>query len=220
MHRRRRCRASVVVGEHASALGNPDATGYGFEILPLSLPDHPRTDVTLRVSGFFRAVFSAQMDLPAQALREVMALDQPTDPTPSPHKSTWNVKSCPMKESRSGKPNAQSVLAYSELPRAPEAPSYSPSQTKANGNRARIWRALVRGSRAYGGNGNGEVAAGHVFARRLKRTRRSCRAKTSRERDILDSDNYYRFESGMATEVEYFSETLCPTSNFGINLAQ
>src|SRR6185295_10581265 len=43
----------------------------GFEILPLSILDRPRVDVTLRVSGFFRDAFPAQIDLVDSAARAV-----------------------------------------------------------------------------------------------------------------------------------------------------
>ena len=49
----------------------------GFEILPLSVLDRPRIDVTLRVSGFFRDAFPAQIDLVDSAARAVAALDEP-----------------------------------------------------------------------------------------------------------------------------------------------
>ncbi len=49
----------------------------GFEIMPLSILDRPRVDVTLRVSGFFRDAFPAQIDLIDSAARAVAALDEP-----------------------------------------------------------------------------------------------------------------------------------------------
>ncbi|MBT3171759.1 MAG: cobaltochelatase subunit CobN, partial [Rhodospirillaceae bacterium] len=49
----------------------------GFEILPLSLLDRPRVDVTLRISGFFRDAFPALIDLFDSAVRAVAALDEP-----------------------------------------------------------------------------------------------------------------------------------------------
>src|SRR3546814_11517886 len=54
----------------------------GFEILPLSVLDRPRVDVTLRVSGFFRAAFPAQIDLVDSAARAVAALDEPAGMNP------------------------------------------------------------------------------------------------------------------------------------------
>ncbi|MEA2780871.1 MAG: cobaltochelatase CobN, partial [Rhodospirillaceae bacterium] len=49
----------------------------GFEILPLSILDRPRVDVTLRISGFFRDAFPQQVDLVASAARAVSELDEP-----------------------------------------------------------------------------------------------------------------------------------------------
>src|SRR3546814_6200646 len=42
----------------------------GFEILPLSVLERPRVDVTVRVSGFFRDAFPHQIDLIDSAVRD------------------------------------------------------------------------------------------------------------------------------------------------------
>ncbi|MEM7043506.1 MAG: cobaltochelatase subunit CobN, partial [Pseudomonadota bacterium] len=49
----------------------------GIEVLPSDLLDRPRVDVTLRVSGFFRDAFPAQIELFDKAVREVAATDEP-----------------------------------------------------------------------------------------------------------------------------------------------
>ena len=46
----------------------------GFEILPASVLDRPRVDVTLRISGFFRDAFPGLIDLFDSAVRAVAAL--------------------------------------------------------------------------------------------------------------------------------------------------
>src|SRR3546814_2686259 len=48
----------------------------GFEIVPIDLLDRPRIDVTLKVSGFFRDAFPAQVALFDAASRAVQALDE------------------------------------------------------------------------------------------------------------------------------------------------
>ncbi|WP_287815657.1 cobaltochelatase subunit CobN, partial [Pseudomonas sp.] len=53
-----------------------------FEILPLSLLDRPRVDVTLRVSGFFRDAFANLLRLFDAAVQAVAALDEPDDLNP------------------------------------------------------------------------------------------------------------------------------------------
>lgn len=48
----------------------------GIEILPLALLEHPRIDVTLRVSGLFRDVFPTLSTLFAKAIRALAARDE------------------------------------------------------------------------------------------------------------------------------------------------
>ena len=54
----------------------------GFEVLPLAVLGHPRVDVTLRVSGLFRDVFAAQLELFAAAVRAVAGRDEAPDWNP------------------------------------------------------------------------------------------------------------------------------------------
>ena len=55
---------------------NASSRVSGFTILPLAALAHPRIDVTLRVSGLFRDVFPAQIDLFADAVRALAALEE------------------------------------------------------------------------------------------------------------------------------------------------
>src|SRR5690606_31165096 len=48
----------------------------GFEIIPTAVLRHPRVDVTLRISGFFRDAFPEQVALFDRAVRAVGALDE------------------------------------------------------------------------------------------------------------------------------------------------
>ncbi|MEO1776766.1 MAG: cobaltochelatase subunit CobN [Pseudomonadota bacterium] len=54
----------------------------GFEVLPITELDHPRIDVTLRVSGLFRDVFPEQMTLFGQAVTALAERDEPADWNP------------------------------------------------------------------------------------------------------------------------------------------
>ena len=54
----------------------------GFEIIPLARLGRPRVDVTLRISGFFRDAFPAQIELLDKAIRAVGALDEDEDDNP------------------------------------------------------------------------------------------------------------------------------------------
>lgn len=54
----------------------------GIEILPLAAFDHPRIDVTLRISGLFRDAFPTLPALFGQAMRALCARDEPADRNP------------------------------------------------------------------------------------------------------------------------------------------
>ena len=54
----------------------------GYEIIPLAKLGRPRVDVTLRISGFFRDAFPAQIALFDRAVRAIGALDEPEDQNP------------------------------------------------------------------------------------------------------------------------------------------
>ena len=56
----------------------------GIEVLPADLLDRPRVDVTLRVSGFFRDAFPAQIDLFDRAVREGRGDGRAPSPQPDP----------------------------------------------------------------------------------------------------------------------------------------
>ena len=51
----------------------------GYEIIPLAKLGRPRVDVTLRISGFFRDAFPAQLQLFDSAIRAAGALEQESE---------------------------------------------------------------------------------------------------------------------------------------------
>ncbi len=51
----------------------------GFEVLPVSVLDRPRVDVTLRVSGFFRDAFPGLIDLFDSAVAAIAAIDDESE---------------------------------------------------------------------------------------------------------------------------------------------
>src|SRR5690606_15335796 len=54
----------------------------GYDVVPLAKLGRPRVDVTLRISGFFRDAFPAQIALFDKAMRAIGALDEPEDQNP------------------------------------------------------------------------------------------------------------------------------------------
>ncbi|MDH3582102.1 MAG: cobaltochelatase subunit CobN, partial [Hyphomicrobiales bacterium] len=54
----------------------------GYEIIPMAKLARPRVDVTLRISGFFRDAFPAQIELFDSAVRAIGALDEEVSDNP------------------------------------------------------------------------------------------------------------------------------------------
>lgn len=180
----------------------------GFEILPLDLLDRPRVDVTLRVSGFFRDAFPSLLDLFDSAARAVAALDEPANRNPLAAR---------VREERE-RLEASGIAAdeaarragfrvFGSMPGAYGAGLQALIDEKGWETDADLARAyLAWGGYAYGGGSGGEAAHG-LFEARLKRVEAVVQNQDNREHDLLDSDDYYQFEGGLAAAVRVFSGT-------------
>ncbi|MFQ5624137.1 MAG: cobaltochelatase subunit CobN, partial [Paracoccaceae bacterium] len=158
----------------------------GFEILPLTVLDRPRVDVTLRVSGFFRDAFPQQMDLVDSAARAVMALDEPADMNPAAARF---------------RTEGDGARVFGSKPGAYGAGLQAMIDERLWGSRADLGEAYLEwGSYAYGGKAAGE-AARPSLERRLSEVEAIVQNQDNREHDILDSDDYYQFEGGAAAAV-------------------
>ena len=169
----------------------------GFEILPLSVLDRPRVDVTLRVSGFFRDAFPAQIDLFDSAARAVMALDEPADSNPLA--AHYQRDSQSVGERRAG------FRVFGSKPGAYGAGL----QVMID---ERLWRDPGDLADAYldwGGYAYGDGAEGarerDLLETRLTGIDAVVQNQDNREHDLLDSDDYYQFEGGAAATVEHLS---------------
>ncbi|EWY40277.1 cobaltochelatase [Skermanella stibiiresistens SB22] len=184
------------------------ATGRvtGFEIMPAGVLDRPRVDVTLRVSGFFRDAFPAQMDLVDSAARAIADLDEPDDINPL----AARVRA-----------DAAALVADGADPaaarrRAGHRVFGSKPGAYGAGLQALIdergWETdqdlsdayLAWGGYAYGGGVEGAAERG-LFETRLGAVQAVLHNQDNREHDLLDSDDYYQFEGGMAVAVRTLS---------------
>jgi cobaltochelatase CobN len=178
----------------------------GFEILPLSILDRPRVDVTLRISGFFRDAFPQQVDLVASAARAVAALDEPPALNPMAERVARDRESL----------EADGLAPEEAARRAGHRVFGSKPGAYGAGLQALIdergWRSAVDlgrayvawGGYAYGGGAAGE-AAHRLFERRLAAVEGVVHNQDNREHDLLDSDDYYQFEGGLAAAVTELS---------------
>ncbi|AHG40830.1 cobaltochelatase subunit CobN [Pseudomonas syringae CC1557] len=177
-----------------------------FEILPVSLLDRPRVDVTLRVSGFFRDAFANLIKLFDAAVQAVAALDESDD---------LNPLAARVREERQG--FVAEGLSEDEAARQAGWRIFGakPGAYGAGVQGAidgRLWQSredlaevyLNWGGYAYGAADEGTPAR-QRFAQRLSKVQAVLQNQDNREHDLLDSNDYYQFQGGMLAASESLS---------------
>ena len=180
----------------------------GFEIIPASVLDRPRVDLVFRVSGFFRDAFPFQLDLVASAARAVAQLNEPEDINPLAAQYGRDREafvtaglSGEEAEMRAG------IRVFGSKPGAYGAGLQTLIDERCWETDEDLARAYVAwGGFAYG-DGNDGVAVPDLFEARLKNVEVVVHNQDNREHDILDSDDYYQFEGGIAAAVRHYSGT-------------
>jgi cobaltochelatase CobN len=166
----------------------------GFEILPLDLLDRPRIDVTLRVSGFFRDAFANLIDLFDSAARAVAKLDEPAHLNPLAARVAAEGGGIDAATRVFGsKPGAYGAGLQALI---------DEGGWQTAGDLAAAYVAW--GGYAYRSGAAGEAAHG-LFEKRLARVEAVLHNQDNREHDLLDSDDYYQFEGGLAAAVKKLS---------------
>ena len=178
----------------------------GFEILPASVLDRPRVDVTLRISGFFRDAFPGLIDLFDSAVRAVAALDEP--PATNPLAARVAADRAALEAAGASPDEAARRAGYRVFGSKPGA--YGAGLQVLIDER--IWRDdadladayLGWSGWAYGAGGEGRAERG-LFEARLAATDAVLHNQDNREHDLLDSDDYYQFEGGLAVAIRHLS---------------
>jgi cobaltochelatase CobN len=178
----------------------------GFEILPLTLLDRPRVDITLRVSGFFRDAFPAQIDLFDSAVRAVAALDEPPDGNPLAARFREDTQALVAEGlSMSSARRRAAFRVFGSKPGAYGAGLQALIDERGWGEADDLARAyLAWGGYAYGDGAEGEPAQ-TLFESRLEGVELVVQNQDNREHDLLDSDDYYQFEGGLSAAVHHLS---------------
>lgn len=181
----------------------------GFEIIPVPKLGRPRVDVTLRISGFFRDAFPDQIALFDRAVRAVAALDEDAGDNPIA------LRFIEEKESliAAGSDVDSAALragyrVFGSMPGSYGAGLQALIDEKGWHRREDLAEAyLTWGGYAYGAHQEG-VAERDRLEVRLAGVEAVVQNQDNREHDILDSDDYYQFEGGMAASVEALSGTM------------
>ncbi|NIF17856.1 cobaltochelatase subunit CobN [Pantoea sp. Cy-639] len=174
-----------------------------FEILPLSLLDRPRVDVTLRVSGFFRDAFGNLIRLFDAAVQAVAALDEPDDLNPLAARVRAERQAL-LDEGLTAEQAAREAgwRVFGAKPGAYGA-------GVQNAIDGRLWQRredlaevyLNHGGYAYGATDEGTPARAR-FAQRLSQVQAVLQNQDNHEHDLLDSNDYYQFQGGMLAAAE------------------
>ena len=175
----------------------------GTEIMTLAELGRPRVDVTLRISGFFRDAFPAQIELFDKAVRMVASLDENDGDNPI---AQYVRQECEKLIADGVEAKIASKRAgyrvFGAKPGAYGAGLQAFIDEKGWTHRSDLAEAyLIWGSYAYGADGEGVADRGQ-FESRLRGVEAVVHNQDNREHDLLDSDDYYQFEGGMTAAVE------------------
>jgi len=178
----------------------------GFEIIPAAMLRHPRVDVTLRISGFFRDAFPEQIALFDRAVRTVGALEE--DDADNPIAARMRAEAAALVQKGASGDEAARQAGFRIF--GAKSGGYGAGlQTMMDeglwterGDLAEAW--LAWGAHAYDGEGDGVPMRERLEAR-MRSLQAVVQNQDSREHDLLDSDEYYQFEGGMAAAAEHLS---------------
>ncbi|MEM8744167.1 MAG: cobaltochelatase subunit CobN, partial [Pseudomonadota bacterium] len=180
----------------------------GYEIIPLAKLGRPRVDVTLRISGFFRDAFPAQIELFDTAIRAVGALDE--EPADNPIARRMQEDAAEAISQGLSEEKAQHVAGlrvFGSKPGAYGAGLQALIDERLWDERGKLAESYIGwGGYAYGKGIEGEQNR-DALTLRLKHIEAVVQNQDNREHDLLDSDDYYQFEGGMTAAVEHVSGT-------------
>ncbi len=187
-----------------------------FEIIPVSVLNRPRVDVTVRVSGFFRDGFPNILELLYEMNILLSTLTEEKENNPlamQVEKDTQYWLNQGLEEHE-----AQERATYRLFGSKPGAygaglQGLIESQNwQTDGDLARAY--LNWSSYAYVGSKG--VSMPEVFEQRLKQLQIVLHNQDNREHDILDSDDYYQFQGGLTAAVRHL-QGKNPVTYFGDN---
>ncbi|OUR99121.1 cobaltochelatase subunit CobN [Gammaproteobacteria bacterium 42_54_T18] len=182
-----------------------------FEVIPSFLMSHPRVDVTLRISGFFRDAFPQVINLFDAAINALYEHQEPGHNTSNnnPIRDAINNEISELLEDGIEKSTAIAQAKWRIFGSKPG--SYGAGLQGLIDER--LWdtkedlaQAYINwGGYAYSQADKGKVAF-QAFASRLSEIDVIIQNQDNREHDLLDSDDYYQFQGGMANAVKVMSD--------------
>ena len=166
----------------------------GLEVIPLKELAHPRIDVTVRISGFFRDAFPNLISLLDEAFITVANLDEPDD-------MNFVKKHAGEERSRGADERRSTTRIFGSKPGAYGAgllPLMDARNWRTDEDLAEVY--AVWGGYAYGRGLDG-VEAREAMESNLRRTEVAVKNVDNREHDLFDSDDYFQYHGGMIAAV-------------------
>jgi cobaltochelatase CobN len=188
-----------------------------FDILPISVLQRPRVDVTLRISGFFRDAFPNLIELFDQAVTAVAALDESPEYNPLAAQVTLETENLIKQGLNLEAAQARSrYRIFGSKGGAYGAGLQGLIESQNWNSDEDLARAYMNWScYAYTGKGLCK-AAPEAFEQRLVKMQIVLHNQDNREHDLLDSDDYYQFQGGLSAAVRSLTGKN-PQAYFGDN---
>ncbi len=161
-----------------------------IEAIPLSILDRPRVDVFLRISGLFRDAFPNLIALVNDAQKLISSLDEPEEMNP--------LAAITRKQKPVGR-------VYGSAPGAYGAGLQALIDSGSWENREDLANAYISWSQWRYDDFDNAIKDKKGLEYCLKDIQIVVHNQDNREHDILDSDDYYQFQGGLAAAVEYNS---------------
>jgi cobaltochelatase CobN len=165
----------------------------GIEILALAELDHPRVDVTLRISGLFRDAFETQIALFDEAVRAIAARDEPDDQNP--------LAAC-VRGLKGEALRRATARIYGAAPGGYGAGVEALVERGAWQARADLGLDYLAASATAYGKGLDGVADASGFAERVAAANAFLHQQDHAEIDLLDSLDYAAYEGGFAAAAD------------------
>lgn len=177
-----------------------------FEMLPLSVLDRPRVDVTLRISGFFRDAFANLIQLFDAAVQAIAELDEPADANPIRARI---LRQCAaLAANGMGAEEARLQAGWRIFGARPGGYGTGLQALLDSGGWSgdtELAQAYCEGGGYAYGRGHAGIQATDRFGERLAEIEVVVQNQDNREHDLLDSADYSQFQGGMMAAVRHLS---------------
>jgi cobaltochelatase CobN len=187
----------------------------GVELIPLEQLNHPRIDVTVRVSGLFRDTFPNVTHIIDDAVQLIAHLKEPPEKNFLAKHVNAEVQNRAIQGEKANATHEE--VCYRIFGARPGTygcgvhEAIDSKNWKTQSDLANIY--VTWGGYAYGRKSFGVPAANH-FKRCLSSVNLTVKNDNTREYDILDSDDWYDAHGGMVAAVKTFKGT-APASYCG-----